>query len=377
MLGLDPRSIILLAGMLAALMSFVLMSLRRNYPRSIHGLGEWATGPLLCFTATLLLAGRGRIPDFLSTVVANLVLLAGGVLFLLGSQRFYGLPSTWKAWAVVVVASGFVFTWFLVVEPAYAVRVVLFTTLMASVFVSHAWLLLRHGGRTFPVRFTAAVCVLQSIVLGLRLVTTALHPTGGSVFDPTPMQTTYIATYAVSILLVTIGVILMATDRLRAEFEHMATHDALTGVLNRRAVLEVCAAELERSHRYGRPMVLLMLDLDHFKAINDGHGHQAGDRVLTAFTRRCVALLRKPDHLGRYGGEEFVIALPETTQDEARVVAQRIVDAHPADAPAPACTVSIGLAASRAGENLDALLARADAALYQAKQQGRNRIETG
>jgi diguanylate cyclase (GGDEF)-like protein len=182
----------------------------------------------------------------------------------------------------------------------------------------------------------------------------------------------------VSILLVTIGLILMATDRLRAELEHLASHDALTGVLNRRVILQICAEELERSQRYGHPMSLMMMDLDHFKAVNDTHGHQAGDRLLADFARNAAALLRKPDRLGRYGGEEFIVALPETSLADASTVAQRFLQAMPASAPEPHCTVSIGLAASTgSNETLDSLLARADAALYRAKELGRNRIELG
>ena len=103
-----------------------------------------------------------------------------------------------------------------------------------------------------------------------------------------------------------------------------AHYDALTGVLNRRAILDACGQELERGRRKDRISSLLMLDLDHFKAINDSYGHQAGDRLLVDFVARVAAQLRRPDHFGRFGGEEFVALLPETTLDEAMLVAERI-----------------------------------------------------
>jgi diguanylate cyclase (GGDEF)-like protein len=213
-------------------------------------------------------------------------------------------------------------------------------------------------------------------VLLARGISTLVQPAGRSMFDPSPVQTAYVATYALSILLVTIGVLLMATDRLRAEFEHLAAHDPLTGVLTRRALLEACDQELERSHRYGRPLALMMLDLDHFKAVNDNHGHQAGDKVLVDFVRRASAQLRKPDRLGRYGGEEFLVMLPETSLAEARIVAERILKMPGNTQGLPACTTSIGLAASsREDTSVDTVLARADAALYRAKAQGRSRVE--
>jgi diguanylate cyclase (GGDEF)-like protein len=123
-------------------------------------------------------------------------------------------------------------------------------------------------------------------------------------------------------------------------------------------------------------MALLLLDVDHFKAINDTHGHQMGDRVLVDLVERIASLLRRPDQLARFGGEEFVLLLPETSQDEAVTVAERIL-AHVADHrdALPLITVSIGVATNRPDEDqIDTLLARADKALYKAKDEGRNRI---
>ncbi|MEK9952196.1 MAG: GGDEF domain-containing protein, partial [Curvibacter sp.] len=112
--------------------------------------------------------------------------------------------------------------------------------------------------------------------------------------------------------------------------------------------------------------------------VNDTHGHQMGDRVLVDFARRITGLLRRPDQLARFGGEEFVLLLPETTQEEALAVAGRILAsvAEPAEG-LPSITVSVGVATNRPDEaEIDALLARADRALYKAKEAGRNRIET-
>jgi diguanylate cyclase (GGDEF)-like protein len=316
------------------------------------------------------------VPDFLSVVVGNLALLGGSALFYFGTQHFCGLAASWRLWSGVMGASGVVFTWFLLVEPSYSVRVVVFTALMATLFTAHAMVLIRHGPKGFSARFTTFVLLLQTCVLLARGISTLVQPAGRSMFDPSPVQTAYVATYALSILLVTIGVLLMATDRLRAEFEHLAAHDPLTGVLTRRALLEACDQELERSHRYGRPLALMMLDLDHFKAVNDNHGHQAGDKVLVDFVRRASAQLRKPDRLGRYGGEEFLVMLPETSLAEARIVAERILKMPGNTQGLPACTTSIGLAASsREDTSVDTVLARADAALYRAKAQGRSRVE--
>jgi diguanylate cyclase (GGDEF)-like protein len=173
------------------------------------------------------------------------------------------------------------------------------------------------------------------------------------------------------------------TERVRAEAEllELATKDSLTGLINRRHFFVLAEAELERSQRYHHPLSLIMLDLDHFKRINDRGGHAAGDQALRGTADSIRPVLRGADLLARYGGEEFVILLPETSLPEAQHVAERVrvavhrsqegIGGHP-------LTASLGVACLRPGEqaSIDQLLSRADLALYQAKQNGRNRVET-
>jgi diguanylate cyclase (GGDEF)-like protein len=162
------------------------------------------------------------------------------------------------------------------------------------------------------------------------------------------------------------------------ELGHLANHDSLTNAYTRRHMDEACRVELERCHRHGRKLCLMMIDMDHFKAINDQHGHQAGDRVLIDLVGKVNGLLRRPDQLGRFGGEEFVLLLPETTMDEALAVADRIRALCAQPSPTPSCTVSIGVTTNHKDtETVDSLMARADAALYRAKANGRNRVESG
>jgi diguanylate cyclase (GGDEF)-like protein len=146
--------------------------------------------------------------------------------------------------------------------------------------------------------------------------------------------------------------------------------------LGDQAVLAYCADELDRCHRHERTMILLMMDLDHFKRINDTYGHLAGDKVIMDFSSRVESMLRRVDRLGRYGGEEFVVLLPETTSGMAAIVAERIRQAAANATEVTPYTVSIGLAASnKADRSVHEILERADAALYRAKEGGRNRIE--
>ena len=179
--------------------------------------------------------------------------------------------------------------------------------------------------------------------------------------------------------------ILALQDQLIAAREAMterATHDALTGVWNRAAILDILAREFHRSGREGRPLSIMMLDLDHFKHINDTRGHQAGDRVLKEAAERVLSVLRAYDALGRYGGEEFLVIAPGCEPAPAMNLAERIrgsvIDAsiQTSSGPIPV-TLSLGLVNLAADRDPEALLRRADQALYRAKNAGRNRSEAG
>ncbi len=162
-----------------------------------------------------------------------------------------------------------------------------------------------------------------------------------------------------------------------------ATHDALTGVLNRGCVLEVLLTEIARAVRQLRPLAVLMVDLDRFKQINDTHGHMAGDAVLREAAGRMRAATRQYDATGRYGGEEFLIVLPGCSARDARAQAERIrqaLAAQPFDAAGESIVVTcrIGVSSREVCSTGDAdnLIREADAALYAAKNQGRNRVES-
>jgi len=164
--------------------------------------------------------------------------------------------------------------------------------------------------------------------------------------------------------------------------EKLANTDSLTGVWNRRYLLNIAEKETQRSRRYNRPLSVLMIDIDHFKNVNDTYGHAVGDDVLMTMTETIINYLRNLDILGRFGGEEFVVLLPETDNKAAVITAERIrVNIEqiniPVDGKSVSITVSIGVASYQKGDaNIDALIQRADAALYQAKNQGRNRVVT-
>lgn len=168
-----------------------------------------------------------------------------------------------------------------------------------------------------------------------------------------------------------------------ARLEQLAQTDALTQLLNRRALTERITAEMERALRYDSSMALLMIDLDHFKRINDTYGHLVGDDVLRDVAALLTETIRTSDMVARYGGEEFLVLLPETDDAGAEMFAERIreaIEQHQfggrADQPALKLTTSVGVATFPAAriESVEDLFARADAALYRAKADGRNRV---
>ena len=170
-------------------------------------------------------------------------------------------------------------------------------------------------------------------------------------------------------------------NRIIIDSEQNAHIDSLTGSFNRRWLEHIYQRESTRCSYDNRPMSMLMLDVDHFKAYNDQHGHLAGDYALCLVSNTLRKLLRTKDSLVRFGGEEFVILLPEMTSDEAKEIGERLrwnlEILREFQAPIgtlPGVTVSIGLAQMQAGDSLEALIGRADSALYSAKQTGRNRV---
>lgn len=167
-------------------------------------------------------------------------------------------------------------------------------------------------------------------------------------------------------------------DEATAELQRIATTDALTGLWNRRHLLERLEAETGRSRRNGRPLCVAILDVDHFKRVNDRHGHPGGDEVLRALARQIKDAVRLSDVVGRMGGEEFAILMPETDRAQAQLVCERLREmmaGRPVTLPsgaAPTVTLSTGIALMAGEEASDRLISRADAALYEAKAGGRN-----
>jgi diguanylate cyclase (GGDEF)-like protein len=194
--------------------------------------------------------------------------------------------------------------------------------------------------------------------------------------DPTDRTIAFVSMCAmVAVILVVVVRLRDRNDALVAQLRTLATRDALTGVLNRGAFEEHLRSERARAVRYGRPFSVVAIDLDHFKQVNDAHGHAAGDQALRRLARIIGDNTRASDLFARVGGEEFALLLPDTDVDRAERIAEQLrvlVERETASQPHP-LTISLGVAGTGGDGGGDTMLA-ADRALYDAKRLGRNRV---
>ena len=253
---------------------------------------------------------------------------------------------------------------------------------MLPMLLSVKLLLSPHEGRVNPgARLAGIVTILIMAIYTVRLLAAVTGIGGGSSYMSFgPVQSAVILVLVFLSMSLNFGFLLMAMDRLRNEVADLALLDDLTGVGNRRHLVQRLTEECARSERSGEPFALLVIDLDGFKSINDTHGHAAGDACLQHFTLMAQTRLRPGDMLARTGGDEFCIVLPSSTLREGAMIARRVLEVCRADAEQ--CTgkdipisVSIGVAqwTREIGGYPDRLIAAADHALYEAKKDGRNR----
>ena len=222
--------------------------------------------------------------------------------------------------------------------------------------------LLAPGPGVLPYLAVAGSCVLLTVV-GLRSVT--INPIGGILLGAVALT-----------VLVSVRQFAALRDnsRLTARYAELASIDGMTGLYNRRHLMEVAEAAFAHAQRLGQPLAVLLIDVDHFKRINDVHGHAAGDRVLADVARSCREQVRPGDIVGRYGGDEFVIVIPQATSQRAAQIAARLTGPltrlTSGDGTPAAFTISAGVAESGGSGDLPSLLARADLAMYDAKKAG-------
>ena len=317
-------------------------------------------------------------------------MLGGGALLVLacwlaamGVKRFYGETVSWRLPVLMTGATVVGLFYFLNVHDNMPMRILIYSLGQSIPIATTLRLVLarRVGRENAGALLAGIIAILILVIHGFRSFG-ALTGVGGevSMVSFNGLQAALILVLVFLSMALNFGFLLMAIDRLRNEVAELALLDDLTGVANRRHLLQRLTEECARSERSSEAFSLLVIDLDGFKRINDTHGHAAGDACLQHFTLMAQTRLRPGDMLARAGGDEFFVVLPASTLREGAAIARRILDVCRTDAEQCVgadipISVSIGVAQwTRAmGAFPDRLIAAADHALYDAKKNGRNR----
>lgn len=372
----DIRTLLVAVALSSALCAGGRFLLWRLHP-AMPGLLHWAWATVLGACALLLFAGHGALPARVALFLGQALLAGGFALAWVGHRRFLGgaplRPRTLALLAGAVLAA-------LAVADAaesLSLRTVINATVIGGLSALSARELLRAAGPgRIAMRVTGWIYAANTLFFAARGVAGAMKFPAQEFLEQVPLTSGGFFAFGLlwglcSTLGVTLGMVLMAGERLQEELNHHATRDPLTGALNRRAFGLLAERQAAQAARAGRSLSVLMMDLDHFKRINDQLGHAGGDAVLRHFVAVAREILRAEDSLCRFGGEEFVVLLPDADGAQALAAAERLRRAFAASGH----TVSIGVAALGREETVEDLLRRADASLYEAKRLGRDRCE--
>lgn len=360
----------------------LLISLAQRPANDVVALRVWNTGSWALVWGFCAVAVRGLVPNWISVLGANWLLFLGATLY---SQAVYHFlhgraapVALWLAWGLGCGGS------LLLLDAPRASRAIYASIMLIVLLLPGLWQItrLRHQ-QARPLRLVGMTLTVTVFALCVRAVHAARVPQDyDDALQISLGQGMSFVLAFITMLGAGFGFVLAVLERNAEQMREMATHDGLTGCVNRITFDAMLLNALQRGQRIGEPVSLLMLDLDHFKAINDRYGHRAGDAVLRSFSQVVRTQLRASDTLARVGGEEFAVILPGTNAAGAAHVAESVREAVQSAAVdnqqggVLRITISVGVACAQAGSgaSADLLYQRADNALYQAKAAGRNRV---
>lgn len=373
---LDNRTLIACDFMLAVAFAIVFFSMKRAYP-ILRGINTIGISFLLGVPGTLLLASRGEIPYFLSVTVAycfvfgSFVFLYRGILRFLGSRRTSLVPVFVSCIALSVLC------YYSEFQDRIVPRIIAVSVTIGFVRGLIALELFRKS-QTFTSpkamrMFAAAMSFFAAATVNSGIFA-LLHGAPKNPFDST-VGSSGLFLGLVSVCVTGLFILVLASGELIARSRDESQKDSLSGAFNRRGIETKLAAELKHIQRGKSRLSIALIDVDYFKSINDIQGHAAGDAALRDVAETISTHLRGRDYLGRYGGDEFLLILPQTPCSVALGVTERLNQAVTNLSQTNGCmplTLSIGLTEAVADDNAVTLIARADKALYQAKSDGRN-----
>ncbi|MES2546515.1 MAG: GGDEF domain-containing protein [Pseudomonadota bacterium] len=379
--SLEFQTMLFMSGLMALALSLLLLAIHAR-TKVVSGLKHWVYANFCIGVAIILFIQQGiSIP--IRALVGGLFMVCGLALYFISIRLFEERPlnNKWiQQFLAALIASNLLITF---LSKNEYVSVVVNTALCVLISFACAIYLLHYSRckRSAEYRFTggffvifAGLTLYRLYVLCLDQAQPVLHLT-----EWTLNEVTFLACM-ISVLAINFGFILMVNEKLAEMLAHTAGHDWLTGVMNRRNLEQVVEDATAKSARLKQSQAMLLMDLDKFKLINDTYGHLFGDTVIQSFAELAKSNMREIDLLGRYGGEEFCIVMPDTTEQEAALLAERIrkkfeTTAMPINGKNIHCTVSIGVCDSNhGGKDFKSMFAAADQALYAAKKAGRNTI---
>jgi len=379
---LDLRTIYLAGALTCVILGFVQLS--------AYATGRFERWPLWWGLSNILiglgLIGvglRGSIPDIISIPLANTVSWTGYLLILFGVRSFAGRPARPLLYLLAIAAAAIpLFLWN---EPeGFAKRVVLIAVLVMAcdLLLVREGLLLWRREQLVSAAILAALFAPTVVLFAIRGYLAATGRLGTEMFPTDNTSQWLTATGTAFLILRGSALLLLAAERSRNRLVTIAQHDPLTGAMNRSGLERAMTQIAEDAGRRPGRLTLLLIDIDHFKSLNDTHGHAAGDRILQLFAGAARSELRASDVLARHGGDEFVALLPHMSAKDAVPVANRIRAAFARalsdwdGAPLRQPTLSIGVAeGDAASDELETLLQHADEALYRSKRLGRDRVQ--
>lgn len=379
---MDPQGAFVVAIALTLLNGMVLGLMHRDLPLDLRpGALSWLVATLLISLGCVVLALPSLLPTGFGLPLANTLVCLGLTGYWRALRQFYGVAvGTWMLLPALLLFP--LSYWYTVHSPDLPTRVVLASLFNVTVLLGALWTLWSAGsGHRASSRLVLAATL--ALVIGFLLLRAALfviHGIGSIVDGGSWIN---LATPLVVSILPVVGTTAfqqMCSERLRSHLEIAASTDPLTGLANRRTLVNTAAKRIDEATRGQHGLALGIIDIDHFKRVNDRHGHDVGDRALIRVAEAIAGACRPEDLVARQGGEEFVVLFDRIDVATALRRAEEIRAAvEQALLPLPTTTlrmtVSIGLAVREPAEaNLDAILKRADAALYQAKAQGRNQV---
>jgi diguanylate cyclase (GGDEF)-like protein len=371
---LDNRTLFSCQLLLAVVFAIVFFGMRRANP-NVRGIGFIVLSFLVGVPGILLLFMRGTIPDLLSMSVANTLVLAAFTLQYLAIIRFLHIRRPLYPILIADAAALAVVFYYSQIQHNIVPRIIAASITIAFIRGLMALELLRHSRVHATTRLFGQAMIVFALLSCCRAIVTFLHGAPANYLQTGSFQT--IATGGDLLYICILGLFFFSiiSGEVLAQVKDQSERDPLSGAFNRRGIEHRLAIELKRGERNGQQLSVALIDIDYFKTINDSAGHAAGDTALREVVSVMSAQLRAYDYLGRYGGDEFLLILPQTASIDGLVVAERVnqaVRSHFPSRKCPALTISIGLSEAIPGEQAIPLLARADQALYEAKHAGRN-----